>query len=129
MSKKRILLVDDDIAATRLLKIGLEKTGQYEVKEENSATRVLSTARSFKPDLAVLDVCMPYLVGGDVAAQMKKDSMLRHTPVFFLTSIVSEDEAGAHALTSGGYQFIPKPVNLERLVQLIEDTLSPTTTS
>ena len=64
MSKKRILLVDDDIAATRLLKIGLEKTGQYEVKEENSATRVLSTARSFKPDLAVLDVCMPNLDGG-----------------------------------------------------------------
>jgi DNA-binding response OmpR family regulator len=129
MRKKRILLVDDDIATTRLLKIGLEKTGSYEVKEENSATQVLSTARSFKPDLAVLDVCMPNLDGGDVAAQMKKDSLLKNTPVFFLTSIVSEDEAGAHALTSGGYQFIPKPVNLQKLVRLIEDTLASPTTS
>lgn len=124
MTKKRILLVDDDVTATGLLKLSLEGTGCYEAKEENVASRVLSTSRSFKPDLIVLDVCMPLIDGGDVAATIKKDRIMKDVPIVFLTSIVSEEEAGEHPLMRGGYPFIPKPVNLQHLVRHIEDTLS-----
>jgi len=94
MRKKRILIVDDEVATTRLLKFGLEKTGFYEVREENNGTNAISTTRAFKPDLIVLDVCMPMVAGGDVAAQIAADPILKHIPIVFLTSMVSEEEAG-----------------------------------
>ncbi len=124
MTKKRILLVDDDVTATGLLKLSLEGTGCYEAKEENVASRVLATGRTFKPDLIVLDVCMPQVDGGDVAARIKNDRTMKDVPIVFLTSIVSEEEAGEQPLMRGGYPFIPKPVNLQHLVRHIEDTLS-----
>jgi len=124
MTKKRILLVDDDAAATGLLKLSLEGTGCYEAKEENVASRVLATGRSFKPDLIVLDVCMPQADGGDVAAKIKKDRTLQDVPIVFLTSIVSEEEAGEKPLMRGGHPFLPKPVNLPKLVRFIEQTLA-----
>src|SRR2546423_5120830 len=59
MSKRRILVVDDETSITRLLKLNLEQTGSYEVREENLGARVLEAAREFKPDLVLLDVMMP----------------------------------------------------------------------
>ncbi len=124
MKKKRILVVDDDVATCRLLKMGLEKTGAYEVRDESHARRALATAREFKPDLILLDVCMPDADGGDVAFQICADAGLKHTPVVFLTSLVSERETGVHALQSGGHQFLAKPASLEKVVACIEGHLS-----
>ncbi len=59
MNTKRILVVDDDIQATRMVKWALDRTGRYEVREVNDSTRALEAAREFKPDLILLDVCMP----------------------------------------------------------------------
>jgi CheY-like chemotaxis protein len=123
MRKKRILIVDDEVATTRLLKFGLEKTGFYEVREENNGANALSTTRAFKPDLIVMDVCMPTVAGGDVAAQIAADPILKHIPIVFLTSMVSEEEAGDKPLLSGGYHFLAKPINLRKLVRYIEATV------
>ena len=95
MSKKRILVVDDETSITRLLKLNLEQTGNYEVREENFGARVLEAAREFKPDLVLLDVMLPDMDGGDVAAGLKQDPALRKTPVVFLTAAVKKEELGA----------------------------------
>jgi CheY-like chemotaxis protein len=121
--KKRILIVDDDVATTRLLKFGLEKTGFYEVREENNCANALAVARAFKPDFTILDVCMPGVAGGDLAAQFAADPSLKRIPVVFVTSMVSEEEAGEKPLLSGGYHFFAKPINLRRLVRYIEATV------
>ena len=54
--KRRILIVDDDRDASRLIKILLEKNGRYVVLEENDAARAHQSARNFRPDLILLDV-------------------------------------------------------------------------
>jgi CheY-like chemotaxis protein len=77
MSKKRILLIDDDPSFTRLLKLNLEETGAYEVRTENRGTAALTAAREFKPDLILLDVVMPDMGGGDVAFQIGADRNVR----------------------------------------------------
>jgi len=120
MRKKRILIVDDDVATTRLLKLGLEKTGFYEIREENDGGNAVPVARAFKPDFVILDVCMPRTAGGDVAARFAADPFLKKVPVVFLTSMVSEAEAGDKPLLSGGYHFLAKPVGIRRLVRYIE---------
>src|SRR5512143_1894188 len=113
MEKKRILIIDDEPAFTRMVKLNLEKTGSFEVREENKATYALAAAREFKPDLILLDVIMPTLDGGDVAAQFEKDKHLKGTPIVFLTATVSRREAGPAGLNSGGSLFLAKPVSLE----------------
>ncbi len=124
MNIKRILAVDDEPNATRKLKLNLESTGDYEVLGENEAVNALAAARTFRPDLILLDVMMPDMDGTDVAARLYEDPVLRDTPVIFLTGIVCNEETGGHEMVRGGETFLAKPVNTEALIKCIERTLS-----
>src|SRR5476651_2575288 len=97
MEPKRILVVDDEGGFTRLLKLTLEGTKKYIVKEENDGMQALNTARQFMPDLILLDVVMPKMDGGDVARQISGDRTLKNTRIIFLTAIVSQKEEGSVA--------------------------------
>jgi Response regulator containing CheY-like receiver, AAA-type ATPase, and DNA-binding domains len=85
--KKKILVVDDEVAFTRTLKMNLERTGQYEVRVENFAQDALKAAKEFKPDLIILDVIMPAEFGGDIAAKLRSDPEFVHTPNRFHDSV------------------------------------------
>src|SRR5215210_7346940 len=117
--KKRIMIVDDESGFTRLLKLTLERTGHYTVREQNEGTRALETAREFRPDLILLDIVMPRIDGGDVARQIQADPMLKNVRIIFLTAIVSKKEATPGSLI-GGFPFMAKPVSLDALVKCIE---------
>jgi CheY-like chemotaxis protein len=123
--KKRILIVDDESALTMLVKLNLEKTGRYEVREENHAIKALAAAKAFKPDLVLLDVMMPDLDGGDVLAQLKGDPQFKDVPVVFLTATVLKEEVDKKGGSIGGYPFIPKPFRGEVLLDRIEKMLPP----
>ena len=73
------------------------------------------------PDLILLDVIMPSMDGGDIAAHMKNDRHLRDVPVIFLTATVSQREAGDGGLNSGGALFLAKPVSVENLIKCINE--------
>ena len=120
--KKRILIVDDEQSFTRLIKLNLEKTGRYEVLEENRSWN-LAAVRGFKPDLILLDVIMPGLDGGQVAARLQADPNTRHIPVIFLTATVRKQEIDSHRGIIGGFPFVAKPVDLEVLMERIEEHL------
>ena len=92
MEKKRILIVDDEPTFTKMVKLNLEQTGDFEVREEHRATAALATAREFKPHLVLLDVIMPSMDGGDLAS-----------------------------LNSGGSLFLAKPVSLDHLIKCIHE--------
>jgi len=119
MSKKRILLVDDEPGFTRLLRLVLPR---YEICEENDSRRAVATAQSFHPDLILLDVIMPDMDGGTVAAKIREDKSLRNVPIVFLTAVVSEKEV-ANQGTIGGFPFLAKPVTKEKLVECINHHL------
>ena len=73
MITKRILVVDDEPSVTRNLKLNLESSDGYDVFAENHAANALTAARIFRPDLILLDVIMPGMDGGDVAARLRAD--------------------------------------------------------
>lgn len=123
MSKKRILIVDDDLACARILKAGLEQTRQYDVCTESRATHALRVAREFTPDLVLLDVCMLDGDGGDVAFHLRRDERLRHVPIVFLTSIVSAEEAQNGNALRGAFHYLAKPVRLDRVIACIENQI------
>lgn len=120
--RSRILLVDDEPALTRLLKLNLEGSGRYLVREENHGLQALAAAREFKPDLIVLDIIMPDIGGGDIAAQLKADPGFKHTPVIFLTGLISERRA-KQASQSSEDRYLAKPATIEELLGSIREKL------
>lgn len=121
--KKKILLVDDEPAITRMMRRNLESTGRFEVMDINDPTIALATARQFRPDLLLLDVMMPEMDGGVVAAAIEDDPELSGTPVIFLTAIVGQAEVNPTGSTIGHHTFLAKPVKLENLLVCIDDHL------
>jgi len=121
--KKRILVVDDEPAITRLIKINLERTGLYEVRTENVGRRAIEAAREFRPDLILLDVMMPGMLGSEIAVQLQADRMLRTTKFIFLTGYVTKGEEQRSAGQIGGHTFVAKPFNAEDLCRVVEDHL------
>ena len=119
MSKKRILLIDDEFSFTRMLKLNLEETGAYEVRAENRGSEGLAAAKQFKPDLIFLDVVMPDMSGGEVAFQIEADRKLKDTPIVFLTAAAKKEDEGMIA----GRHFIAKPVTVEEVIDCIEKNL------
>ena len=120
--KRRILIVDDDRDSTHLIKILLEKISHYLVLEENDAARAHESARDFRPDLILLDMIMPQIDGGDIAAQIDADPGLQRTPLIFLTALVTKAEAKA-GLHIQGHPVLAKPIDIPELINRIEENL------
>ena len=117
--KCRILVVDNEPEATRLIKLLLENTGDYLVCEENDARRAIETAGVFRPDLVLLDIVMPEADGGEVAEEMEADARLQGTPIIFLTALATKQEADA-GMKIQGHPFLAKPITIGNLIDAIE---------
>jgi two-component system alkaline phosphatase synthesis response regulator PhoP len=126
MSKPRILIVDDDKNISRLMGILLEKTGRYTIQTENRSLSAHQVAREFHPDLCIFDVDMPGKDGGTLAREMRADPQFSQTPIIFLTSLVSPQEAGAKPMVSGGFHYLAKSVDIAILQEWIERLLPAT---
>ena len=120
--KRRILIVDDDRDSTHLIKILLEKISHYLVLEENDAAKAHESARDFRPDLILLDIMMPQIDGGDIAAQIDADPGLQRTPIIFLTALVTKAEAKA-GLHIQGHPVLAKPIDIPELINRVEENL------
>ena len=89
-SKPKVLLIDDEVDFTELLAANLEESG-FEVRQINNPTQTLREARTFLPDICVIDLVMPHMDGGDVVNALKSDPSLSATPVLMLTALVEEN--------------------------------------
>ena len=120
MGKKRsILVVDDDVDASQIVKMILEKTGLYAVSICNRGEEALKIIRDTRPELVLLDVIMPDADGTEVADRIQKDRSLALTRVVFMTSLVSQQEVLKHSVI-GGHPFISKPITSENLLQRVK---------
>jgi CheY-like chemotaxis protein len=121
--KKRILAVDDQASNTRLVKLCLEGTHQYLVREENDPKAALAAGEEFQPDLILLDVMMPGLDGGDLAACFQASPTLKAVPIVFLTAAVTKAEVEAGRGNIGGQAFLAKPIVLTEMVACLKQHL------
>ena len=121
MAKKRILLVDDEKSFTNLLKLNLEETGAYEVRVENWAEDAFNAAKEFKPDIVLLDIIMPRMPGGNVAAQIKADPELKNTPMIFLTAAVRRHQVEENEGIICDLPCLAKPASVEEVIAMVEE--------
>jgi two-component system, OmpR family, response regulator len=122
-NKPRILIVDDNPRFSHSARLILQESGQYVVCEENDAASAVETARSFRPDLILLDLVMPQLDGAEVAAQVESDWALHGVPIVFVTGLVTPDEA-RNGQRIDGHRVVSKPVSSFDLLGAVEESLS-----
>jgi DNA-binding response OmpR family regulator len=84
--KKKILLVEDDIALASVYRSRLELEG-FEINEVHNGEDALSAAISFKPDLILLDAMMPKISGFDVLDILRNTPETTNIRVIMLTAL------------------------------------------
>jgi CheY-like chemotaxis protein len=124
MQSKRILIVDDEPAFIRLLRLNLERTGRYLVCEVHDAAQALEVAADFKPDLILLDLIMPKRHGGEIAESVRSDPVLGHTPIVFLTASAWKSNDLPNSKIAG-CTVISKPASMVEVIHAIETNLTP----
>jgi len=119
--KKNILIIDDDIALSRILADALkEHNALYEVTLASGGEKGLIKAKEVKPDLILLDLMMPDLSGVGVMQKMKQDPELSMLSVLILSQ-VSDMEKIAEALALGAKGYIIKAdVDLKSMLEQID---------
>lgn len=108
----RALVVDDEVALSELLSMALRYEG-WEVQTVGNGNDALSAARSFRPDVMVLDIMMPELDGMGVIRRLREEGI--DVPVLFLSARDAVDDRIA-GLTAGGDDYVTKPFSLEEVV-------------
>jgi two-component system KDP operon response regulator KdpE len=106
----RLLLVDDDDALQRALRIGLSARG-YEVVAARTGTEGLTQAALERPDVVVLDLGLPDLDGLEVLRRLRQWSSI---PVIVLSAAGSESRKVA-ALDAGADDYVTKPFGMAEL--------------
>jgi two-component system OmpR family response regulator len=120
---KRILVVDDRASDSQLVKLYLERTNDYVVREENNAKTALAAAEEFQPHLILLDVMMPGMDGGELAACFQANPKLKGVPIVFLTALVTKKEVEAGGGRVGKFPFLAKPIILSELSACLKQHL------
>lgn len=118
--EKSIVIIDDDVDASQMEKVILEKTGLYDVTVCNRGSEGLKVVRSVRPGLVLLDIMMPDADGAEVADQIRNDKLVGATPIVFMTSLVSQGEVQESSVI-GGHPFISKPVTGETLLKRVKE--------
>ncbi len=109
-----VLVIDDDPVARDLITRTLAREGLRVISAADGAAGI-AAARRETPDLITLDVMMPDLDGWAVLGELKADPELQDIPVIMLT-MVDDKQRG---LTLGAAEYLTKPVDRERLVQVV----------
>jgi DNA-binding response OmpR family regulator len=124
LNRKRILVVDDEVSFTRLLKLNLEQEEDYEVRVELEADRAVDAAREFRPHVILLDLVMPRGSGCKVARDLKADEMVKGTPVVFLSAVPDRQCVAENPGLLDLAPLLSKPATVDQIVQSIENRLA-----
>jgi twitching motility two-component system response regulator PilH len=113
--RAKVLVIDDDEFMRDLFRLHLSNAG-YEVIVADDGIVGGHLALTSAPDLVLVDVQMPHMSGYELVDAMKADETTRHIPMIFVTS---DDDVGERSGKLGAQAYLKKPVNSERLLELV----------
>jgi len=114
---QKVLVVDDESDILDLLKYNLAKEG-YDVKTSTDGRKAVEIARSYHPDLVLLDIMMPNQDGVETCRQLREIPELSNSFIIFLTAR-SEEYSEVAAFDVGADDYITKPIKPRALMSRI----------
>jgi len=111
---QRILVVDDEVHARRLMTTMLGRHG-YASNAASSGIEALSIAKQSCPDLIFLDVLMPEMDGFETCRRLRQDPQSQHVPIVMVTAL-TDQASKVRGLEVGANDFITKPFNSTELM-------------
>jgi len=81
-TRQSILVVDDDPGVLDVIKVRLE-ANDYQVITASDGEEGIKMAQSENPDLIIMDIMMPKLMGGDAVRLLRVDNNTKHIPILF----------------------------------------------
>ena len=109
-----ILVIDDDIISQNMLRSTLAQAG-YSVIIASNGYEGIKKASKEPPGLIILDIMMPDMDGGDVAAILKNDPTTKGIPIIFLSSLVTGKENKTNSRKES-IIYLSKPFNRDELL-------------
>ena len=122
MSKKRILVVEDNMDTYELVRFILEKNGYDTFLAVNGRDGVNAAIKQI-PDLIIMDLSMPEMDGWTAMSLIKGDARTSSIPMVALTAHVLPADR-QRAMDAGCDEYITKPMDLLDLVESVEYWLS-----
>ena len=125
MSKKKILLIEDEPFQVMMIKFRLE-ANNFDFISAGDGEEGLKKAREEKPDLILLDLIMPIINGYEVCRRLKQGPE-KNIPIIILTASTASigNELMEKCLTCGANDYIIKPFESADLVAKIKALLEP----
>ncbi len=118
MSRKKILIVEDEESLLRLESILLTSKG-YDVKGVPNGQAALEAIASQKPDLILLDIMLPEIDGFEVCRRIKTAKDTSHIPVIMLTAKKCQDDF-SRGQEVGADWYITKPFKSSMVIETIQ---------
>jgi DNA-binding response OmpR family regulator/DNA-binding CsgD family transcriptional regulator len=112
-----VLVVDDTPETLSLLTDTLDHAG-FTVLIATDGEAALELVNQITPDIVLMDAVMPGISGFETCRRLKRDRMLLHLPVIFMTGL-SETEHVIEGLACGGVDYVTKPIVLDELLARI----------
>ncbi len=118
MSRKKILIVEDEESHLRLFRLLFEAKG-YLVRGVMDGRTALDALAEERPDLVLLDIMLPKIDGFEVCRKIKTDEKSKDLPVILLTArtTFADKKRGANAGADG---YITKPFKSDQAVAMIQ---------
>lgn len=120
MSKKTVLIIDDDENFAKLVAMNLEATGKYEVCLVSRTSDSFYEVYNAMPDVILLDIVIGEVDGFHFAQDIKANNDLKHIPIIFVTALVKRDEVKEIEQFFGSIPYLIKPVTTEQIIEAIE---------
>jgi DNA-binding response OmpR family regulator len=118
----KILIIDDDVTITDLLKTLMKMQG-HTPTTLNDSTKALEIAGALDPDLITLDLMMPGLTGFELCELLHQDPKFARIPIV-IVSARDDPESKERALQAGAREYVTKPFGADELMQKIKELTS-----
>lgn len=119
--KQKVLLVDDEEFFRRLVANGFEREG-YAVLQADNGIDGLRIAEQEKPDVVVLDLVMPGLLGFEVCKSLRENPAFSNIPIIVMSAKAYKPDIDK-ALELGADAYVVKPIELEELLQTVREQM------
>ncbi len=115
----KVLVIDNNLEVIHFLEKHLKEKG-FEVNSALTGKEGLEKAKTYKPDVIILDILNPEVSGFETLKKLKSDAETANIPVILDSIVEKEKESG---LKLGAVDFLSKPLDLDRMYLAVENVI------